>query len=203
MNRLPSIPLVRAAVTLCCLTLVGCGSTQRPGPAKFLLDPGTPPSFAGLQRQGTLAVNFVNVDLRAADGGFLYKVSATQWETDPYNGFLIAPSQMMTSIIRQWISDSQQFRSVAIGGSPGGQDWVLRFTVTELYGDFQSSFDPKAVISLEMRLFRNTASKLVLVSEGTYERQISVSARTPSALVDSWNAGLREILTEVSRNLAQ
>ncbi len=188
---------------LAAFALVGCAGLERNVPSKFLLDPGEPPSFAGMRRPGTVSVGFVDVDLRSAAGGFVYKLSATEWETDPYNGFLVSTSQMMTSVVRQWVSNSQQFSSVAVAGDPGGQDWVIRCSVSELYGDFQNPLNPEAVLAMDVQLFRNQGSKLTLISDATFERRVPVSARRPDALVEAWNVALREVLTELSRTLAR
>lgn len=193
----------KAMLTLTVLALVGCAGFERNVPTKFLLDPGEPPSFAGMRRSGTAAVSFVGVDLRSAAGGFVYKVSATEWEVDPYNGFLVSPSQMLTSIVRQWVSDSQQFSTVAVAGDPGGQDWVIRCAVSEFYGDFQNPSNPEAVLAMGVQLFRNQGGKLTLVTDATFERRVPVAARRPEALVEAWNAALREVLTELSRTIAQ
>lgn len=193
----------RVMMLLAGMALVGCAGFERNVPASFLLDPGDPPSFAGMRRSGTVAVNFVDVGLRSAAGGFVYKISATEWEIDPYNGFLIAPSQMMTSVVRQWVSESGQFSSVAVAGDPGGQEWVIRCSVSELYGDFQLPGSPEAVLTMGVQLFRNQGGELTLVSDGTFERRVPVAERRPQALVEAWNVALREVLTELSRTLAR
>lgn len=193
----------KVMTTLAALALAGCAGFERNVPAKFLLDPGEPPSFAGMRRSGTATVSFVNVDFRSAAGGFVYKVSPTEWEIDAYNGFLVAPSQMMTSVVRQWISNSRQFSSVAVAGDPGGQEWVIRCSVSELYGDFQFPGSPEAVLTMDVQLFRNQGGKQVLISESTLERRVPVAESRPRALVEAWNVALREVLTELSRALAR
>ncbi len=184
------------------LLLGGCAGFSDVAPKRFLLDPGDPPSFAGMRSGGTAAVAYVDVALPYSGGGFTYKSSAYEWETDPYNGFLVAPSQMMTEIVRKWVADSDLYRSVAAAGDPAGQDWRIRASVAEMYGDF-ARLDPTAVIKVEVRVFRQRDGKAVLVSSGSYLQEVPIERRTPEALVAGWNVGLRSALLAMSKDLAE
>ncbi len=155
-----------------------------------------------MRGSGTAAVGYVDVALASSGGGFTYKASAYEWENDPYNDFLVAPSQMMTEIVRKWVTESDFYRSVAVAGEPSGQDWQIRVSVSELYGDF-ARLDPQAVLRLEVRVFRNRGGEAVLVSTGTYRQEVAVEQRTPEALVVGWNEALRRALLAMSKGLAE
>ncbi len=180
----------------------GCAGLSPTATKRFLLDPGTPPSFAGMRNSGTAVVNYVDVALPHSGGGFTYKSSAYEWENDPYNGFLVAPSQMMTEIVRKWVTDSDLYESVAVAGDPAGQDWQIRASVGGLYGNF-ARLDAQAELELEVRVFRNRGGEAVLVSEGRYLQEVPIERRTPEALVVGWNAGLRQALLAMSKDLAE
>ncbi len=190
------------ALGLVVVGMAGCAGLSRVAPKQFLLNPGEPPSFAAMRTGGSVAVNYVDVALPYSGSGFAYEISAYQWENDPYNGFLVAPSQMMTEIVRKWVAESALYGSVAVAGDPSGQDWRIRATVSELYGDFKS-IAPRAMLKLEVRVFRNDGGKAVLVSSNTYAQEVPIERRTPEALVAGWNDGLRQALLAMSSDLAR
>jgi uncharacterized lipoprotein YmbA len=183
------------------IVLTGCAGLTGVSTKRFLLDPGEPPSFAGMRSGGSAAVSYVDVALPFGGGGFTYQATAYEWETDPYNGFLVAPSQMMTEIVRKWVSDSDLYASVAVAGDPAGQDRQIRVTVSELYGDFQS-LAPRAMLKLDVRVFRNRGGDAALVSSASYAQEVPIERRTPEALVAGWNEGLRQALLAMSKDLA-
>ncbi len=183
------------------VVLTGCSILPRSKPRDFLLDPGAPPSFSAMRSKSTIAVDFVDVATPFAGGGFVYRVSNSGWETDAYNRFLIGPAQMTTSILRNWLTESQLFREVSTPGDGGGQTYLLNAGVTELYGDFQNPFAPVAVMTMRFQVVRANSRQIVM--QTTFTQTVPVSARTPEALIEAWNEALRMNLTALLKAAAE
>lgn len=199
----------RAAYSLLsCLVLLvtGCSFTPPPKPQYFLLDPGKAPSMKELRPSdsgATAAVSFVDVAAPFASDGFVYQTKPGEWETDPYNQFLVSPADMMTSIIRNWTRESGLYGEVAVPGAGGGQDYLIDCDLTELYGDFSNPLMPEAVLTIEAQVFHRTDKGRVIVLRKTYTQRARITERRPAALIAAWNEALRVELNLLLRDLGQ
>jgi Uncharacterized protein conserved in bacteria len=173
------------------LLLSGCMTGPRPETRSFLLDPGQPPKMESLATGATASVTFVDVGAPFSSPGFVYQLSADRWEVDPYNQFLVSPADMFTGILRQWIRESGLYRSIALPDEGGGQMFVIDCDVTGLCADFQDRTKPRAILRMEVQVFRRTPNGRELVLDRTFDQSISFEDRRPQALVDAWNEALR------------
>ncbi|HVE15898.1 MAG TPA: ABC-type transport auxiliary lipoprotein family protein [Chthoniobacterales bacterium] len=201
--------MIRAALpTLACLLvfLAGCSFTPPPKPKYFLLNPGKPPSMKSIRPSdapATASVSFVDVAAPFAADGFVYQTKPGNWETDPYNQFLVSPADMMTSIIRNWTRESGLYGDVAVPGAGGGQDFLIDCDLTEIYGDFSVPTSPKAVLTIEAQVFHRTEKGRDVVLRRTFTQSIPIAARTPEALIAAWNEALRTELSLLLRALGE
>jgi len=187
--------------------LAACSSfNPPPKPQYFTLDPGRAPAMESLgaaSANATASVSFVDVAAPFASDGFVYQTSAHRWEVDPYNQFLVSPADMMTSVLRNWLRQSGLYGEVAETGVGGGQDFLVDCNLTELYGDFQNPNAPVAILKLEAQVFRRTDKGRVVVLRKTFSQAVPFGQRTPAALVEAWNEGLRVELNELLRALGE
>jgi len=184
------------------LLLSSCVFGPRGEPKYFVLNPGEPPSMKAMRTSETVSVNFVDIGAPYSSAGFVYRLNDDRWEVDPYNQFLVSPAEMMTSVLRNWIQESQLYGNVAIPGEGGGQTFIIDCDVMELYGDFQDPSSPKAVMKFEIQVFKRQPNGRDLVLRKTFSQSIPFSQRTPQALVDAWNEGLRISLDQLLGALA-
>jgi hypothetical protein len=108
---------------------------------------------------------------------------------------------MMTSIIRNWARGCGLYGDVALPGAGGRQEYLIDCDLTELYGDFQNPSRPEAVVTIAAQVFHNTDKGRVLVLRKNLTQRVPVAARTPAALIEAWNEGLRVELNLLLRAL--
>jgi ABC-type uncharacterized transport system auxiliary subunit len=180
--------------------LASCGTVPKTPTRTFILDPGAPAKTATLP--GAASVAFVDVGAPFASGQFQYRLGQSQWEADPYNRFLLSPSEMFTGILRTWLRDSRQFQSVALPGGGGGQAYLFAAEVVDLYVDFQNPEAPRAVLTLMIKVtHRMGEGKTDVILRRQFSASEPVVARTPDAFVTAWNGALRSVLQNVTAAL--
>ena len=194
--------------TLCALALLvlsfGCVSLEKPYPDKryFVLETlGQQVNSADSTSNDTLQVSNVRVSPRYADRSFIYRTSAASYESDFYNQFLVSPASLITEEIRKGLIASQLFKYVISPSSQLQPSYVLEGTVNALYGDFRDADSPRAVLEMEFFLTSDIPTKPGILMQRRYAKSISLSARSPEALVQGWNQALEEILTELVADL--
>jgi len=195
-------PLVCTLIAVAALVMPACSFMAARTPAQtFLLDPGVPPR-AAKQISGSVAVSFVDVSSPYSIGNFQYRLSESDWETDPYNRFLSSPQEMMTRVIRTWLEKSSAFSTVVMPASGVVADFQVECEVTSLFVDFRDVGNPEAVMAMEFRVMRsvkNAPPEVVL--RKAFNSRAPVADRTPEAFVQAWNAALREDMMSFSAAL--
>jgi cholesterol transport system auxiliary component len=175
----------------------GCGVFDRPEPVRqnynfALRVPGLPPVGDG----AVLAVAYFDCEPQFATGEFVYRVGEFAWESDYYHQFLDAPASLVTEVTRRWLGGSGRFREVGMPGLVGGVDGRLEGRLLALYGDFRPGVEPAAVIRLQFSLLGPKGRGEILWSR-VIERRVVLQSRTPQALMEAWDRGLEQILSEV------
>jgi hypothetical protein len=120
--------------------------------------------------------------------GFIYRRSATRFETDFYNEFMASPSEMITSNFE---------RTLLLNGFnviPGLADYSIYGSLNAFFVDFRDSESPKSVIDLNIVTRSNIEQKLVGTKHYFYEHPLD--AKTPEAAVEAFNVCLKKILSE-------
>lgn len=202
MKRLHKFPAILAMGALGAM-LAGCALISPQWVTQqFAIDPGpAPQTFANrIKVPGT--ISFVDVAPAFGGANFVYSLGGGEWETDPYNQFLIPPGEMFTGILRKWITDSAIFPMVALPGDGRTPGIIIETRVGELFGDFANLDAPEAVLSMEVQVFSLRGGVRTLMMEQRFETRTRVRERTPEALVEAWSAGLRGTLALLLRGLA-
>lgn len=185
------------------LALASCSHAPQAKPKYFLLDAGKPVSLQSLQSitsPVSASATYVHVSAPFATDGFVYQVSATQWDVDAYNQFLVPPSDMLTSILRSWLRDSGFPAHPPDAKGKDDRSFVIDCRVTEFYGDFRNLAAPRAVLSMDVQISQKTPQGPVTIQK-SLTKSVAVSQRTPGALVNAWNEALRAELMEILRVL--
>jgi len=190
--------LLAAAV----LALSSCSfMAVRSSSQTFLLDPGAPPR-AARTIGGDVQVGFVDVSSPYSLGNFQYRLTESDWETDPYNRFLTSPQEMMTGVIRSWLEKSRSFSTVVIPGSGAVPDFVIQCEVTAMLIDFRDPGSPSAVIRMKVLVTRaSNSGPPEVVLRDTFDSRSPVTDRTPEAFVDAWNLALRKSMLSFSASM--
>jgi cholesterol transport system auxiliary component len=195
--------LVARGVLLLFLFCSGCVNLERGYPEKryFVIDLGDsaqPPNAAGNQ---TLLVSSLRISPRYADKSFVYRTSDAGYESDFYNQFLTSPDIMISEEVRKGLAASPAFKYVVGPASQLQPNFVLEGSVNALYGDFRNLNGPSAVLEIEFFLHSEDAANPGIVLQKRYAKMVTLSGRSPEALVKGWSQALASILTDLSSDL--
>ncbi|MGD8530376.1 MAG: hypothetical protein PVG97_05295 [Syntrophobacterales bacterium] len=187
---------------LLCL-LSGCIRLESSYPEKryFLIDTSRQEDVPPPATDEVLKVVTFSVSPQYEGKDFVYRKGDVVYESDFYNEFLISPSDMVSEQVRQWVARSGLFGQVADLSSYHEPTLFLGGTVTALYGDFRDISTPKAIMEMEFFLSRDVSAKGEVAFQNRYHRDIPLDRASAQALVKGWNEALRQILTDLERDL--
>ncbi len=185
------------------LGLVGCLSRPALQHQSFGLQPATLLSNTNSHPLGVLAIRTVQVNPLFERRSFVYRLGPELYESDPYAEFMVIPSRALATAIRACLRSSGCFENVVEPGSQLEPNAFLEVHARELYGDFQKSGAPEAVLSLSLLLFESgTGQEQKLVSQKDYARRVRLKEATAVALAAGWNQALAELMTEACSDFA-
>jgi cholesterol transport system auxiliary component len=203
----PRLPSGRAAaffttaiLTLICV-LAGCLSKPALNRQTFAFSvPETAPTNITISR--VLAIRKLDVAAPFEGRSLVYRTGESAFVRDPYAEFLENPRDTLIVIIREWLRNHDIFAAVVEPGSALKPDTIAEIAVMRLYGDFRQPKRPAAILTMRFLFFdaTNAIPGRVLL-EREYTRSIALNLATPAALLEGWNQGLAQILTEVSADL--
>jgi cholesterol transport system auxiliary component len=181
----------------------GCVGIEKSYPDKryFVLEVNHNVNPSNPAGNGVLQVANIRVSPRYEDKGFVYRTSASSYESDFYNQFLVSPAALLGEELRKGLAQSQIFRHVINASSQLEPTHVLEGVVDALYGDFRDPGAPKAVLEMEFFLRKESPSKAEIVAAKRYAKSVAVNGRSPEALVKGWNEALDSILDSLLADL--
>jgi len=132
---------------------------------------------------------------------FVYRISSDGYESDFYNQFFKSPSSLVTQVVYKWVSKSSPFEYVVEAPSEVTPDFILDGVVNAIYGDYSVSGSPKAILRIQIFLLKEVGAKREIVFSKTYREETDISSKSPTALMNGWNAALKAILTDLGSDL--
>ncbi|HEY3854198.1 MAG TPA: ABC-type transport auxiliary lipoprotein family protein [Verrucomicrobiae bacterium] len=201
MNTFRQLYFLAAVVIL--ITLAGCGENPVWKRQTFNFNaPSDPPASA--MRTNLVALNRVTISPQFESSSFTYRTADDAYEQDPYAGFLAPPERSLGEAIRAWMRKSGSFGNVIEPGSGLEPSLIVEATATDLYGDFRTSAQPTAAMTIHFVLYAvdSDGPRNVLLDK-TCVRQTPLTAKTPAALITAWDTDLREIMEEINSDAAK
>ena len=194
--------IARAALLLFVLS-AGCVSLERSYPEKryFVVELGENAQQPNPAGEKTLLVSGLRISPRYADKSFVYRTSESGYESDFYNQFLTSPETMLSEEVRKGLAASPAFKYVVGPSSQLQPNYVLEGSVNALYGDFRNLDKPAAVLEIEFFLHNEDSANPGVVMQKRYVKTVSLSGRSPDALVKGWSQALGAVLTELNSDL--
>ena len=194
--------IARAALLLFVLS-AGCVSLERSYPEKryFVVELGENAQQPNPAGEKTLLVSGLRISPRYADKSFVYRTSESGYESDFYNQFLTSPETMLSEEVRKGLAASPAFKYVVGPSSQLQPNYVLEGSVNALYGDFRNLDKPAAVLEIEFFLHNEDSTNPGVVMQKRYVKTVSLSGRSPDALVKGWSQALGAVLTELNSDL--
>jgi len=123
----------------------------------------------------------------------VYQVGKNEFISDYYNEFISYPATLITEKISESLFASNHFTPSLTSMK---QDSIYRLSgkITKLYGDFQDTNDPKAIIEIRMILEKKAGNTSKTVISKTYLFEEPIISHTPDHLISGWNAALAKIV---------
>lgn len=195
--------LARLAALLLSLT-ASCVSVSKDYPEihSFVLDAHRTGEKGALAMRENIVVRRLRISPRFETQSFVYRTDEHAFDSDFYNAFLVAPAQLVTEEIRDWLRRSGLFLHVLTPDSRADAELVLEGNIVALYGDYSDAREPKAVIELQLFLIREPGGASEVLLERSWHREVLMTGDEPADLVAGWNQGLTAILRGLEATLA-
>jgi ABC-type uncharacterized transport system auxiliary subunit len=150
-----------------------------------------------------LAVRGFTIDPAYDSRSLLYRRGESEYESDFYNVFLVAPQALISSQTRNWLAHLGLFKTVLEPGSLVEATHILEGNVLALYGDFRGQSLPRAVMEIRIFVVTSRGSMPEVIFTRDYQASRQAKEHTADALVAAFNQCLAQILTELERDLSE
>lgn len=189
-------------ISLLTLNLLGCLSTERTIPQQYAFDVQKPTKLYRQPKAKVLEINNVTAVSQFSSFNFIYRVSAINYLTDYYNIFFAPPAQQINKIMIDYLRAKNIFSYVANDAGQLKINYILYPEITALYADYRDSKQPQAVIALDCTLFSTQKNTAPLMHK-LYTAKVPLAAKDSDSLMRAWNQGLKQILSDLSVDLAR
>jgi cholesterol transport system auxiliary component len=193
---------VRVALLLTVLCS-GCASRQPSAKHQFVLEATRPAPPARQPQDVVLAVRDFTIDPVYGGRGLIYRKGESEYESDFYNEFVIAPQALLANQTRNWLARSGMFRTVLEPGSLVEPTRILEGNVLILHGDFWGRNVPQAVMEIRIFLIAGTRAQPEVVFTRDYQASHEAQAPTADALVAAFDRCLEQILSALEEDLGK
>ena len=181
----------------------GCAGGRSYTKHQFVLEAARPAQPARPPHDVALTVRDFTIDPAYEGRGLVYRKGESEYESDFYHEFLIAPPALLSSQTRNWLYRSGLFKTVLEPGSLVEPTHLLEGTVLVLYGDFRDQKTPRAVIQIRFFLITGTRAQPQVVFTRDYQASREAQAPTADALVAAFDRCLEQILSALEDDLAK
>lgn len=180
-------------------------SFNTPAPARNTFLPRPDLGRAGVPGEslpGLLLVNVFSVAEAFAGKPMVYRFDEHRYETDFYNEFLVAPRDLVTQGVLEWLQRAQLYETVApAAGARAPRALLLQGTVNELYADLRDPQRPAAVLSIRFHVVDETQPARPLRTAGELRRSIPIADASAAAFAEGVSRAMTEILAELEQRL--
>jgi cholesterol transport system auxiliary component len=185
---------------LALVVLVQACTFNPPNPVKhsYLLEASRAPSVEAPSHRGALFVAAFRVAEPFASKGMVYRFDEYRYESDFYNEFFVAPRDIVTQRVLEWLQSAGLFDSVRPAAGTGRRGALqLDGLVTEMYGDLRDAQQARAVLAVQFYVTRDGRPS----NEVLFAQQLSQSVPIPDASAMSLAAGLSQALQAILAEL--
>jgi cholesterol transport system auxiliary component len=198
-----SILFLFSSWVLLFLTLTGCATLEKNYPERnyYILNVSNKDQNPSPVSETVLEVRRFEISPSFANREFVYRNGDLSYVSDFYNQFFRPPSSLITEEVRKWLSESGQFKYVVDSSNSVEPNYVLEGNISELYGDFRATNEPKSVLGIQFFLTEETSANPKIVFQNNYRSEVVLSSNSPSELVKGWNEALQKILTALQGDI--
>jgi ABC-type uncharacterized transport system auxiliary subunit len=190
-------------LVLLCAGLCGC-NLSRPYPDKtfYAIEAGKPTAAGRPVSPLTLRIYDLLIASPYNQQSFVYKTGASRFESDYYHGFIVAPTGLLTGVLVDWMKGAGLYAVVVGSDSRLADKIILEGNVREMYGDFTDSKNPRAVMTAAFFLIDDTAVDGRVLFQKTYHAESPIAGSASEGMAAGLGAAYREILTQLTQDLA-
>jgi cholesterol transport system auxiliary component len=189
-----------AFLVLGLLILGGCKSNPAVR-SHYALNTTRPDRPANAPSPAVLDVRRLTIDSAYESKGLVYRQGEALYDTDYYSEFLVAPAQLITDRIRNWMTDAELCARVLDSGSLMEPTHSLEGHITRLYGDYRDKDARKAIMEIRLYLISHKDLGQAILLGKSYEQSEPVDNPDGETLVNAFDACLVRILTELESDL--
>ena len=131
----------------------------------------------------------------------VYQMDDGRIESDFYNMFFLAPRNMLTTELRDWLDASGLFGHIIEPGSMVVSTYTLEGVVNSLYGDYTGEA-PAAVVSMQFFVVDESTAGNDIVFSRNYDERIAIAQHDPQQLVLAMTQAVQSIFTQLEQDLA-
>lgn len=184
---------------------LGCVSLQKNFPERkyYVFDVTGSSNYDGSSKQVVFEIRNFRVSPAYNGHEFVYRVSPDGYQSDFYNQFFKSPGSLITQEVFDWFSQINMFEHVVIAPSEIPPDYVLSGYINSIYGDYVDEGSPKAVLALQFFLIKEDSGIDTIVFSRSYQKDVGITSKSPTALVNGWNEAFREVLTDFESDLSR
>ncbi len=187
-------------VTILCL-LTGCLPQAETVNQKTYMLSATIPKIALKKNLSNLQIDDTTIVPAFSSNQFIYRTSNLTYTRDFYNIFFIPVNQQINRIIYKAFRQTKAFANVVTSGSLLATQYILKTTISDLYADYRSKKQPRAILGIDVALYKHTTKGLKIVFEKTYAQQSLLTTQNSYGLVKAWSADLTHILPTMIINI--
>jgi uncharacterized lipoprotein YmbA len=192
-----------ATVLLLAALLCGC-SLSRPPLVKqtFLLEAARAPDATAAATDATLRVGMFAVAPPFAGKQMVYRSDAHRYDADFYNEYFVAPRDMVTQRVFEWMQNARVFRTTLLATAEGPRNGLsLSGLVTEMYGDLRDPRRPAAVLSIQFYVTSPARDDDRVLFAQQLRQAVPVEDASAAALARGLSTALSNLLAEFEKQL--
>src|SRR5262249_17031018 len=183
------------------LTPTSCLSSPALAPRTYSIDP--PVSHSPVST-GSVILALARVEVTAPYSGqsLVYSTGEHGFQRDPYAKFVAPPSSLFTAAIRGYLANADFVRDVVAPGDSKLWAATVEVAVSKMEGELRPG-GSSAVLMMRIRVHSGpgSAHEPAEILLKTYTATIPVARATAQHVVNAWNQGLENIMTEFRSDL--
>ena len=193
----------KLTLLLSCLFLSACVSGKdTPNISYYSLENATQSVPSDTASETVVRVMPVSIVPQYSVKNFIYRTGETNYVSDPYRQFHLAPSLQITQYLTNAMQDELDVTIVS-ADSLLIANYVVQFDVSKLYADYQNKNAPEAMTSISALLYYVTPTRTAKIGEEIFSAQQAIAPNDAKSLIKGYNKNLTAISNEADTWIAQ
>lgn len=176
------------------LIIAGCSINKPIEQPKNYAIVAKSPSKTFVTKYDSVLIDSVRADEPFNDTQMVYRLSEYNFESDYYNRYITEPSAIVGSQLSTWLEKSGIVSKTAPSSSGVPANYVLKSTITKLYGDFREGERSEAVMEVQFIFMDRSQVKPIILLDKKISSRIEVDNKTPEGLAQGLSLAFRDIL---------